>query len=208
MSQQINLCSPVLLTKKHYFSARSIVQLLGFSLAVVLVAFYFMVSSTIQANMISKAHLVRQTHELDEMKKLTGKILADPGERDLLKALEADLKSQRDALYKAEQILMEMGRGQVIPGMANSDYLQMIAASIPSDVWVTQISINDDSMILKGVALDPSSIKLWVSKLTNERIMADRQLRAVDIYKMAGARPQWSFELVSKSSFISVDAHE
>lgn len=216
MAQQINLCTPILLTQKRYFSAQTMLQALAVFLLLGGALCGYWVWSLNTASEGFKKTLATQAQELESLQVAIkqGKAGTGPLEAALAKELQGDKldMQQRQSLLEALQ------RGLFRPGWGHAARLQLVAQSIPSQVWVTDLSADDNQLALTGFTLEPAALNDWVGKLAASPLLEGQRLSTVKVEHAsaavlktlgaaaapgaasapaAEARPMWSFSLIS-----------
>lgn len=223
MPQQINLCTPILLTQKRYFSAQAMVQALAiFAVVAGGLGIYWVWSLNVASEGFKKT-LQTQSRELESLQSAIkqGKAGAGPAEA----ALTQDLQGRRTELSQREKLLADVQRGLFRPGWGHSARLQLIAQSIPAQVWVTEVKADENQLVVSGFTVEPSALNDWVSKLAASPLLEGQKLSTVIVenarasaLKEAGGttgsalpvpaagtpsplpivpRPVWSFSLVN-----------
>ena len=206
MPQQINLSAPVLLTQRRYLSALTMAQallmfvLLGGSLAA------YGVWSVRTAAASIKLTLDRQAPELARLRAALAPATAASGggEKELLQELQA----ARNRLAERSAVLAEARRGLMKPGQGHSAVLQLVAQSIPAQVWVNEVLADNAQLEVHGFTQDPAVLNSWVDRLSQSPLLAGQQLARVKVERAAAggssgaganvsARPLWTFVLAS-----------
>lgn len=223
MAQQINLCTPILLTQKRYFSAQTMVQALAVFVVLGGGLCAYWVWSLNTASEGFKKTLATQSRELESLQSAIkqGKAGAGP----VAAALTQDLQGRRTELLQREKLMQELQRGLFQPGWGHAARLQLVAVSIPPQVWVTEVKADDSQLDVSGFTLDPSALNDWVAKLAASPLLKGQKLATVKVENasatmikaVSGAvapvlpaappaklsampsapRPVWSFNLVS-----------
>ena len=204
MPQQINLCTPILLTQKRYFSAQTMVQ--AVSVFVVLggsLCAYWVGSLNAASEGYSKA-LATQSTELGSLRAAVAQSQANARPADASSTRE--LQERRAELARRERVLEEFQRGLVRPGWGHSARLWLVAQSIPQQVWVTEVRTDESRLDVSGFTLEPAALNEWVAKLAASPLFAGQRLSTVKVANAsvvtsevgtARAPPKWSFTLVS-----------
>lgn len=217
MAQQINLCTPILLTQKRYFSAMTMVQALAILLAAGGGLCGYWVWSLNAAGEGFKKTLATQARELDSLQAAIAQGKASTAPADT--ALTQDLQARRAALAQREQQVAELQRGLFEPGWGHSARLQLVAQSIPAQVWVTELKADEVQLEISGFTLEPAALNGWVAKLANSPLLQGQSLSTVKVESAspvpvkaaagvaapassaasatAPPRPVWSFNLLS-----------
>ena len=206
MAQQINLCTPILLTQKRYFSAATMVQaLLVFVVLGGGLAAYWL-SGIRAASAALNVALTRQAQELAGLQNAMAQARTSSGPAPA--ALGQELQARQSELRQRENLLAELQRGLFRPGWGHSARLQLVAQTIPPKVWLTEVSSEDGRLEVSGFTLEPPALNEWVGKLAQSPLLAGQSLAAI---KVESARttsapvPVWSFSLVSAAGRSSVE---
>lgn len=220
MPQQINLCTPILLTQKRYFSALAMAQALAlFALVGGGLAAYW-VWSLKAASQNFRQTLAAHATEMTNLKAAiqTRKAVALPVDPALVQLLQ----TRRLEEIRREKLLFELRRGLFRPGWGHSARLQMIAQSIPSQVWVSSIHADEGQIEVSGFTLEPAALNEWVGKLAENALMQGQKLATIKVERMGAEgqgnnglvvaanasspqRPIWSFNLVSSLATSAVN---
>ena len=219
MPQQINLCTPILLTQKRYFSAQTMVQALAVFVVLGGGLCAYWVWSLNAASEGFRTTLATQSRELEGLQSAiqqgkTGVVPADA-------ALAQDLQGRRTELLQREKLMEELQRGLFRPGWGHSARLQLVAQSIPAQVWVTEVKADDNLLDVTGFTLEPAALNDWVGKLAASPLLQGQKLSTVKVENVSlammktvagtavsalpaassavltASRPMWSFRLVS-----------
>lgn len=217
MPQQINLCTPILLTQKRYFSAHTMAVAVGVFLLLGGVLCGVWVWNLDQGTAAFRQTAVAQTREVESLKAAIerSKASAAPADPGLL----AQLQSRRNTLAQREKLRDALKEGMFRPGWGHSDRLSWVASSIPAPVWITDVKMDGVRFEVAGFTLEPPALNDWVDQLARSPLMQGLKLSAVQVEnatrtRPAGApgvaapassasasapppRPVWSFNLVS-----------
>ena len=223
MAQQINLCTPILLTQKRYFSAQTMVQALAVFVVLGGGLCGYWVWSLNAASEGFKKTLATQSRELERLQAAIkqGKAGIGPVEA----AVTQDLQGRRAELLQREKLLQELQRGLFQPGWGHAARLQLVAESIPPQVWVTEVKADDGQLDVSGFTLEPAALNEWVARLAASPLLQGQKLATVKVESVSAAtikevsgaaasvlpaappaktstkpavpRPVWSFSLVS-----------
>ena len=219
MPQQINLCTPILLTQKRYFSAQTMAQALAvFALLGGALCAYW-VWSLNSASEGFKLTLATQAQELASLQVAIqqGKVSTAPLEA----ALAQQLQGHKLDLQQRQTLMEALQRGLFRPGWGHAARLQLVARSIPAQVWVTDLMADDNQLRLTGFTLEPAALNDWASRLAASPLLQGQQLSTLKVEQASVAvlktlgntpmpavsaaspataavpRPMWSFTLVS-----------
>lgn len=219
MPQQINLCTPILLAQKRYFSAQTMVQALAVFLIVGGGLCAYWVWSLNAASAHFKTILESQTRDLEGMQVILQQSKTSAG--PLNAGMAQELAGRQAELLRREKLLEELQKGLYQPGWGHSARLQLVAQTIPVAAWVTEVKADANQLEVSGYTLDPAVLNDWVARLAASPLLRGQQLTAVKVENTnaaakravlesgaanssqaassaAGAmRPMWSFNLVS-----------
>jgi Tfp pilus assembly protein PilN len=206
MPQQINLSTPVLLTQKRYFSARTMAQALLFFVVLGGALTAWGVWSLNSASASIKATLEKQSTELAALRAAVAaeKGAVGPSEKDLL----AELQAARSKLAERTAVLAESRRGLFRPGEGHSAMLRLVAQTIPAQVWVQDVLADNGQLEVRGFTQDPALLNDWVARLSQSPLLSGQQLARVRVERVApgaptapgavpSSRPVWTFVLAS-----------
>ncbi|MDE2616959.1 MAG: PilN domain-containing protein [Burkholderiales bacterium] len=208
MPQQINLCNPIFLTQKRYFSASTMARSLGvFVLLGGLLSGYW--SWTLRS--LNAGYQQSVNNNQREITRLQAAIQinranAAPADAAQLKELQA----RQTELQQRELLLRELRRGLLREGYGHAARLQLVARSIPPQAWVTEVRADDLRLELSGYTLEPAALNGWVTRLSESPLLEGQQLSVVKVERVkpeqraAGAAavpavsgPLWSYTLVT-----------
>ena len=194
MPQQINLSQPVLLTRKRYFSARTMAQALALLLVLGGALAAFGVWSLNTATRSLQATLDAQGPELARLRAAiaSGQVDAGAGAQ----ALGQELSGARAQLRERQNTLVELRRGLMAPGQGHSARLQLVAQTIPAQAWVTEVRADISQLEVRGFTQEPAVLNGWVAKLAQSPLLRGQQLTKVKVAR-ADTPGLWSFTLAS-----------
>lgn len=212
MPQQINLCTPILLTQKRYFSAHTMAFSLGVFVVLGSVLCGLWVWNLNQASESIQQSLASQKREVETLQAAIQRSRANAAPVD--PALLAMLQDRRNTLAQREKLKQALAEGVFRPGWGHSDRLTWVARSIPAPVWITSVLMDGSRFEVAGFTLEPSALNEWVDKLAASPLMQGLKLATVKVESTtlapvaapvavgtpatgAPARPSWSFQLVS-----------
>lgn len=225
MPQQINLCTPILLAQKRYFSAQTMLQAVAVFVALGGALCMYWVSSLNAASAGFKKTLDAQAPELASLQAAVAasKVSAGSGEA----ALEQELQAARAERTQRQAVLEELHRGIVKEGHGHAARLQLVASSIPAQVWVTDVRADESQLDVSGFTLEPAALNEWVAKLAASPLLQGQHLAAVKVNKvkadpvasnsatqtgtanqvaLTARRPLWSFSLVNAVATVPASA--
>jgi len=179
MSQQINLCTPIFLTQKRYFSADTMAQALGVFLLLGGALSAYWTWSLQQVSAGYQRSVATNQREIDRLQAAIKVCQASTAPADA--ALVQELQQRRDELQHREQLLEELRRGLTREGWGHSARLQLVAQSIPPQAWVTEIKADDTRLELSGYTLEPAALNVWMARLAASPLLQGQQLAAVKV---------------------------
>lgn len=205
MPQQINLFTPIQLTKKRYFSAQTMLQTLTVFVVLGGCLSAYWVWSLNRAGEDYKKSLAAQSRELERLQTAIAQGKASGGAQ-VGSALTQELQGRRIELLQREKLAQEWQRGLLRPGWGHAARLRLVAQSIPVPVWVTEVKADETQFEVSGFTLEPAALNEWVARLAASPLLKGQKLSAVNLenasiatLKAVGSasRPLWSFSLVS-----------
>jgi Tfp pilus assembly protein PilN len=179
MPQQINLCTPIFLTPKRYFSANTMAQALGVFLLLGGGLSAFWAWSLQQVSDGYQQSVSNNQREIDRLQAAINVNKANAAPADA--ALVKELQDRRAELQHREQLLSELRRGLTREGWGHSARLQLVASSIPPQAWVTEIKADDLRFELSGFTLEPAALNGWMSILAASPLLQGQQLSTVKV---------------------------
>lgn len=206
MPQQINIITPILLTKKRYLSASTLFQI---SVLVMLCGgglySYLIWKIDAETNELKKTSLLK-LRELET-------IQASIKQNGLKGTALAQLQNQRAELLRIEKIIVTLQQGATRLEYGHAARLELLAQTIPADVWITQLSDKERRLEIIGLTLEPASVETWIRKLVKNPIFKSQTLQAVKVDSVADglgttSRPMWSFNftITLDQSVATIDA--
>lgn len=214
MPQQINLCTPILLTQKRYFSAHTMAIALGVFLVLGGALCGVWVWNLDRTSESFQQSITTHASELESLQAAIQRSRANAAPVD--PALLAQLQERRNSIAQRLKLQEALKEGVFRPGWGHSDRLTWVARSIPATVWITDVRMDGARFEVSGFTLEPSALNEWVDKLSISPLMQGLKLATVKVENataasvaMPGAvapaasapaapvRSVWSFNLVS-----------
>lgn len=210
MAQQINLCTPIFLTQKRYFSAQAMLQalvvflILGGGMAAYWVWTLQSFSNSLEQTIATNQSEISRMQAAIKARKAVG----GPAEANRTQELQA----RKAELKQREQLLEESQRGLFREGWGHSARMQLVAQSIPAQVWVTEVKSDSNRLELVGRTLEPAALNDWVKRLAASPLMEGQSLSTVKVERATSTRfgalagvgasdgggpAAWTFSLVS-----------
>lgn len=206
MAQQINLCTPILLTEKRYLSATTLVQALAlFALVGGGLAAYWAWSLKASTAGFKKA----MSGNVVELATLKAAIqVRKAGGAPPEPALVQELQLRRVAMGRKEALIEDLRQGLFKEGWGQSARLQLVGQTIPAQIWITSMRADSVQLDLTGFTLEPAELNEWVRKLSTSPLMQGQRLAALKVEQVkpdaqrdervaAAGQAVWSFNLVS-----------
>jgi len=183
MPQQINLCTPIFLTQKRYFSAQTMASALGvFVLLGGILSGYW----TWTLKSLSEGYQQSVSANQREIARLQAAIrLNKENSAPADAALVQELQARQGELERRQALLAELKRGLLRDGQGHAARLQLVARSIPPQAWVTTIKANEQSLELGGYTLEPAALNGWMERLAQSPLLQGQQLSVVKVERVA-----------------------
>lgn len=182
MVQQVNLCLPILRKQKTSFSAQTLLQALAAVLVVGGLLGAAWVWNLNQASDSLKQTLAAQTQELAAMQAAIEKNQASSG--PALAAAQQVLTQQRALLTQRQQALAALQQGRAEPGFGHAARLQLVAQTIASQAWLTQLRADDTQLEVSGFTLEPAVLTDWVDRLAQSPLLKGQALSTVMVERV------------------------
>lgn len=215
MPQQINLCTPILLAQKRYFSAATMAVSLGVFLLLGGALCAIWVWNLQSASRGYNGAIDTQAREIESLQAAIVRSRANAAPVD--PALQQSIMDTQTALAARQNLLLALQAGLLVPGFAHSDRLRWVASSIPEPVWVTRVAMEDGRFDVAGFTLEPAALNEWVAKLSASPLMHNLRLSNVKIEStslaastadrpVVNGQPTWAFNLESAEPLASLPA--
>lgn len=221
MPQQINLCTPIFLTQKRYFSAQTMASALGvFVLLGGILSGYW--AWTLKS--LSEGYQQSVSANQREITRLQAAIrLNRENSAPADAALVQELQARQGELERRQALLAELKRGLLRDGHGHAARLQLVARSIPPQAWVTTIKADEQTLELGGYTLEPAALNGWMERLAQSPLLEGQQLSVVKVERVAtdgrgsgGAPapvlaraagvPLWAYTLVTAAAPVTTGA--
>ena len=185
MPQQINLCTPILLTQKRYFSAHTMAIALGVFLLLGGTLCAVWVWNLDQASASFKQAADIQKIEIDSLQAAIARNRASAAPVDPV--LIAQLTERRNTLVQRQKLKEALSEGMFRQGWGHSDRLTWVARSIPAPVWISDVRMDGTRFEVSGFTLEPAALNEWVDKLALSPLMQGLKLATVKVEKATPA---------------------
>lgn len=184
MAQQVNLCLPVLRQQKSRFAAQTLALLLLALLSVGGALSAAWIYNLNQASALLKANLDAQTKEMEALRSAIEQ--RNKSNAPAEQALQQEIKARRAALQQRDAVLAALSQGLFAPGRGHAARMQLVAQTIPPEVWVTQIKADERLLEISGYTLEPAALNDWVQQLGTSELLRGQALSTI---KVEGAKP-------------------
>ena len=201
MAQQIILYSPILLAPRRYFSALAMLQalaVLGAGLA------GLSLWSVSQTQGLKRDLASATAADSAEQQRLQGALAGRPAVSHSaanVSALEQELTQARRQLADREALLASLSAPAPGSRISRSTLLRLLAQTLPSTSWLTEVKVEGGRVELAGATLQPETLRPWLERLSADPALAGQTLEAVKVERRdtnVGAGPEsWSFRVVS-----------
>lgn len=195
MAQQINLFNPILLTPRRYFSATAMTR----ALALLLLGLVGLSAWSVRATIGLRANLdsAVAAHEREKLG-LTQQLAQRPAPPKDTTAIEQELAAARMHLAQRQGVLAELTGAAADGAVRRSATLRLLAQTVPSAVWLTEVRMGDGRVELAGLTLQPEALRPWLAQLSEHPGLAGQALRAVKVERReSGELDAWSFRVLS-----------
>lgn len=179
MAQQVNLCLPILRKQKSSFTAKTLAQALAILLLVGGALGAAWVWNLNHASASLKLTFATQTQELEGLRVALAKSqgVVVPGQT----AAEQELTQRRAHLLQREKVLAALKQGYIQPGFGHAARLQLVAQTIPSAAWISQINADERTLEVVGYTLEPAVLTTWVNRLADSPLLKGQSLSTVKV---------------------------
>ncbi|NDY89872.1 hypothetical protein [Ideonella livida] len=163
MAQQINLHTPILLQPVRVFSARTMATALGVLALGLLGLTGVLLGHQHRAAQEAQATAARQQLELTQLRAALAEAerTADP---QALRQELARLQEAERQWHQARQVNLH----EMLPaGQGHAELLAWTARELPPAVWLRQLQLAPDEVLLEGATLDTLSLQRWLARLAS-----------------------------------------
>ena len=199
MPQQINLFTPILLTRKRYFSSRAMaLALLVFLVLGGALCAYGVWSLNTSSEALKRELTARSAQRESLQRAITARgASSTPNLESVLKELQV----AEGELQQREALLDDLRRGLVSVGGGHAARMRLIAQSIPAAVWITEVIADDRQLEVRGFTSEPSTLNQWVARLGQSPLLQGQSLAAVKVERsLVNGANVWTFSLLSAAS--------
>lgn len=210
MPQQINLCTPIFLQQKRYFSAQTMASALVVFVLLggVLSAYWTWSLRTLGERYQETA--VANEREVTRLQAAIRQNKENAAPADA--ALVQELQAVQSELQQREAALSGLKRGLLQDGHGHAAWLQLVARTIAPQAWVVSIRTDEQGVELSGYTLEPAVLNGWMERLAQSPLLEGQQLSAVKVERVsadqrsAGGLPLpagvtlWAYTLVTSAA--------
>jgi Tfp pilus assembly protein PilN len=82
-------------------------------------------------------------------------------------------------LTQRQQALAALQQGRAAPGFGHAARLQLVAQTIASQAWLTQLRADDTQLEVSGFTLEPAVLTDWVNRLAQSPLLKGQALSTV-----------------------------
>lgn len=193
MPRQINLYRPSLREPQRHFVVRSMLQ----GLAAVTIALLALSGWALWRSAEMRRELgAAEAANRNEQQRLGQQLSTLPSSADAT-ALEQELALARQQLAGQRAELAERLTVARLEGARPGIWLQRLAHSTPSVVWLTAVRSTGARIEIEGYTLQPEALRPWLDQLSSEAPGIPRELTAVAVERASGlpAGEGWSFRV-------------
>ena len=210
MPQQINIITSVLLTQKRYFSAYILFQVLVLSMLFGGGLYTYWIWEIGAATNDLKQTL---SVKLREFESLQVAIKQNGLKGTTTGAALMQVQNQRAELLRIEKIISALQQGVTQPGYGHAARLELLAQTIPANVWITRLADEERQLEITGLTYDPALLETWVERLVKNPMFKDQSLQAMKVENVKDglgtvAPPMWafSFTVALHRPIVSIEA--
>ena len=187
--QQVNLFNPSLVPKRASFSARHILTwaVVAF-LAMAALGWWATTQTRTLRREVSEYAALRAKHEeLAVVPRLPSGEVA-PTQQEVA-SLEQSLTARQSQLDARRGVRDALKRGMTGPNDGPSALLRLIATTMPSSAWLTEVRVAGARIDIAGKALDAATVDGWLGQLNASGFLAARPLPAVRLERIEAPTP-------------------
>ncbi len=187
MAQQINLCAPILLTQKKYFSAQTMALSWGVFVLLGSLLLAVWTWNLQSAATQYEATMAVQARDIANLQAALARSKAAAQPMDA--ALGQQMDAYKQQLGQRQALLAALHEGGQEPGNAYSDRLRFIANTVPTPVWITGVNLSSGKFQVTGYTLEPAALNEWVARMATHPLLQGLQLSDVQVQSVAVAQP-------------------
>ncbi len=191
MAQQVNLCSPILMAPRRHFSARRLAQAFAVLAAGLALLSAWALWDTVQ---LRKSLAEVQTfHDAEKLRLQASLTRSNATPADPV-ALEQELARVQQLLAERQQLLQAIDQGRVVEGQGPATRLALLARTLPTSSWLTDVKLRDGRLLLAGQTLQPDTLPRWLDLLSGDAALRGQVLALQKVERsLAGGAESWAF---------------
>ena len=183
MAQQINLLTLLLRPPALLFSALA----MGKAVALLtLGAMALAIFLNLQAKAARAEDRAQQRQMASESQQLKATLASLPAAVDA-RALQQQFDAGQQQLEAQRRMLALLKGGLTADGQRHSDLLQLLAATVPPQVWLTELRWQTGQLELDGATLETRVLQAWLERLSAHPLLQGLQLTAIKVEKASPA---------------------
>lgn len=196
MAQQINLFSPLLLSRKQVFTARTMLTAISVFLVLVGLMAWLGVNALKSSADTARRELSDRAAEKQRLTQaIQGKSSADGSSRDQVardaEALATELRARRS-------LLADLQQGLVVADSGHSARMRLMAQTIPPSAWLTELVFDAGSTTIVGATSATAGLNDWLNRLSGQPLLVGQHFSGVKVEKdNTAVPPRWTFALSS-----------
>lgn len=103
--------------------------------------------------------------------------------------LREALLEQQQVLASKQRIRNELKRREALKYQGFSNLMLDLAQQHDGNVWLTQISLDENKLRLQGHTLDSAAVPKWINSLSDTEFFAGREFAAARVFREAEDQP-------------------
>lgn len=182
MSQQINLYNPIFRRKRTQLPLTTIVRVLGFMLAVLLLYYLFAVYRVAALNRQLEQSAARVSEKQTQLAEFSGDVSPEQARESLKIQLLQLEKKTADANHLADS-LRQAGADNTA---GYSEYMRGIDRQVMPGLWLNGFKVSGAQISLSGSAASPDLVSRYIRRLGSERVFSGRGISSLQILPRKG----------------------
>lgn len=173
----INLYDPSLRLRRDYFALEGVLAVMA--LAIVATILLVFAARASLARVSTTADAV--ANELQTQQAAMQVAVAKAGSKKADAALQAEIARSQRILVQRRAALSSLEGDAGGPGVGFAGRLEALSRQAVDGLWLTGLALRDDDVLLRGRALAPALIPLYVQRLEHESSLQGRAFKALDV---------------------------
>ena len=179
MKQRINLYLPEYRPQLELMSLGAVVTLF---IVLLLLVISTRIGLTLQGS-TNQQRLVTLQDDINQKKNLADELTQALKERKEVPQLLAVFAGLQDLLQDKQRLKAALEDRESLKSTSFSLMLRELAQQHQDDLWLTRISVTEDSMIFDGQALQPEAVPQWVSRLGGTEYFSGKQFDQARVFR-------------------------